>query len=192
MYWLSALEKTAAIFKTNCRNIPERFEIKSFTWVLGMVDARGWRSVLLLMGLDDSSPRRTMLSSSGRRAQFLLLDPCCVPGTGSCSNYELCCAAPLVDQLYNAFLIGSPPRFFIATSEPRRGRGPVTDPCLRAGHPWATVPAGQVLAAWGRTFKVWSVYLNKSTYLIHRCSLGFLLTTLSEEYSDLNCTKITY
>lgn len=23
----------------------------------------------------------------------------------------------------------------IATSEPRRGRGPVTDPCLRAGHP---------------------------------------------------------
>lgn len=106
--------------------------------------------VLLLMGLDDSAPRRTMLSSSGRRAQFLLLDPCCVPGTGSRSNYELCCAAPLVDQLYNAFLIGSPPRFFSRLDRDvcrlRRGRGPVTDPCLRAGHPWATVTAGQVLA----------------------------------------------
>lgn len=70
----------------------------------GVSSARGWP------GLEDSAPRRTMLSSSGRSAsQFL-------PRTTVFLELEAAVitssTAPLVDQLYNAFLIGSPSAFF--------------------------------------------------------------------------------
>lgn len=88
------------------------------------------RSLQQENGLVSKTPPLAGRCSRRLDAVFAAVDR--VPGTGSCSNYELCCAA-LVDQLYNAFLIGS------------SRLGPVTDPCLRAGHPLNLATSNRVV-----------------------------------------------
>lgn len=67
-----------------------------------------------------------------------------VPGTGSCSNYELCCAArgPVIQCVPYRLVASRSRRLSRAAA---RGRGPVTDPCLPAGHPLNLATSNRVV-----------------------------------------------